>query len=56
VKYRMLFASLAVVLTLSVGLVGCAGEEAPETSEYNLTVSSAGGGEVMSPGEGTFRL
>jgi len=37
-----------------VGLVGCAGEQAPEVTRYNLTVSSAEGGSVTTPGEGTF--
>jgi hypothetical protein len=54
VRNRMLFVSLAAVLALSVGLMGCAGEETPEISGYNLTVSSTGGGEVTSPGEGTL--
>ena len=53
-RNRMLFVSLAVVLALSVGLVGCAGQEVPEISEYDLTISSTEGGEVTSPGEGTF--
>lgn len=53
-KNRVFLVSLAVVLVLSVGLVGCAGEEGPETSDYNLTVSSGEGGEVTSPGEGAF--
>jgi len=42
------------MLTLSVGLIGCGGEEAPETLQYNLTISSTEGGEVTTPGEGTF--
>ncbi len=54
VRNRMLFVSLAVVLALSVGLVGCAGQEAPGISEYNLTISSTEGGEVTNPGEGAF--
>ena len=53
-KNRVFLVSLAVVLVLSVGVVGCAGQEGPETSEYNLTISSTGGGEVTSPGEGAF--
>ena len=39
---------------LSVGLVGCASEEVPEITEYNLTISSTEGGSVTTPGEGTF--
>ena len=50
----MPFVSLAVVLALSVGLVGCTGEEVPEISEYDLTIYSTEGGEVTSPGEGAF--
>jgi hypothetical protein len=42
---------LVVMLALSVGLVGCGGEGVPE---YNLIISSTEGGEVTSPGEGTF--
>jgi len=50
VKNRILFISLAVVLALSVGLIGCGREEVPE---YNLTISSTEGGSVTTPGEGT---
>jgi hypothetical protein len=39
---------LAVTLILSVGLIGCGGEEVPE---YNLTISNTEGGSVTSPGE-----
>jgi hypothetical protein len=39
------------MLALSVGLIGCGGEEIPE---YNLTISSNEGGKVTTPGEGTF--
>jgi len=35
-----------------MGLVGCGGEEAPETIEYSLTISSTEGGSVITPGEG----
>ena len=49
-KNRMLFVSLAVVLALSVGLIGCAGEE---MAKYNLAISSTEGGSVTTPGEGT---
>jgi hypothetical protein len=51
VKNRIISISLAVALILSVGLIGCAGEEVPE---YNLTISSTEGGEVTTPGEGIF--
>ena len=53
-KSEVFFVSLAVVLALSVGLVGCGGQEAPGISEYNLTISSTEGGEVTNPGEGAF--
>jgi len=46
--------SLAVLLSLSVGLIGCAGDGVPEIPEYNLTISSTEGGSVTTPGEGTF--
>jgi hypothetical protein len=51
VKNRIISISLAFVLALSVGLVGCGSEEVPE---YNLTISSTEGGEVTTPGEGIF--
>jgi hypothetical protein len=54
VKTRTSLVSLAVMLALSVGLVGCGGEQGPEATEYTLTISSAAGGSVTSPGEGTF--
>jgi hypothetical protein len=54
VKNRMLFVSLAIMLALSVGLIGCGGEEAPEIPVYNLAISSTEGGEVTTPREGTF--
>jgi len=51
VKNRIVSISLAIVLALSVGLIGCGSEEVPE---YNLTISSTEGGSVTGPGEGTF--
>jgi hypothetical protein len=54
VKNRIISISLAVVLALSVGLIGCGGEETPEITEYTLTISSTEGGEVIAPGEGSF--
>lgn len=53
-KNRIVAISLVVALTLSVGLIACAGEEVPETIEYNLTISSTEGGSATAPGEGTF--
>ena len=53
VKSKILFISLAVVLALSVSLIGCGGEEAPEITECNLTISSTEGGSVTTPGQGT---
>ena len=49
-KNRIVSISLAVALVLSVGLIGCGGEEIPE---YNLTISTTEGAEVTTPGEGT---
>jgi len=42
------------MLTLGVGLVGCGGEQVPEVTEYNLTISSTEGGSVTTPGEQTY--
>ena len=53
-KNRIPLVSLAVMLALSVGLIGCGGEEVPEATEYTLTISSTAGGSVTNPGEGTF--
>jgi hypothetical protein len=53
VKNRIVCISLAVVLALSAGLVGCGGEGAPEITEYNLTISSTDGGSVTTPSEET---
>jgi hypothetical protein len=53
-KNRIISISLAVVLALSAGLIGCGGEGAPEITEYTLTISSTEGGSVTTPGEGTF--
>lgn len=50
-KNRIVSISLAVLLTLSVGLIGCGGEQTPE---YSLTISSTEGGSVTTPGEGIF--
>jgi len=54
VKNRIISILLAVVLILSAGVIGCGSEEAPEITEYNLTISSTEGGLVTTPGEGTF--
>ena len=53
-KNRVISISLAVILALSVGLIGCGSEELPEITEYSLTISSTEGGSVTGPGEGTF--
>lgn len=53
-KNRVVSILLAVMLALSIGLVGCGSEEVPETTEYQLTVSSTDGGSVTEPGEATF--
>ena len=52
-KNRILSISLAVMLALSVGLVGCAGEEVREVAKYSLAISSTDGGCVSEPGEAT---
>ncbi len=46
--------SLAVVLALCTGVIGCTGEYVSEITEYRLAVSTAEGGDVTTPGEGTF--
>jgi len=51
VKNRIVSISLAVMLALSVGLVGCGGEDVPEITEYDLIISSTAGGSVTEPGE-----
>jgi branched-chain amino acid transport system substrate-binding protein len=51
VKNRIVAISLAVVLILSMVLIGCGSEEA---LEYSLTISGTEGGSVTTPGEGTF--
>lgn len=53
-KNTISFVSLVVVLALGAGAIGCAGEHVPEITEYSLTVSTTGGGDVTTPGEGTF--
>jgi len=54
VNNRIISISLAVALVLSVGLIGCGGEQVPEITQYNLIISSTEGGSVTTPGEGTF--
>ena len=53
-KNTMTSISLAVVLALSAGVVGCTGEYGPEITESSPTVSTTEGSEVTSPGEETF--
>ena len=53
-KNRILSISLAVVLALSVGLIGCGGEPASEITEHNLAISSTEGGSVTNPGEQAY--
>ncbi len=50
-KNRVLLISLVVMLALSMGLIGCGGEQ---VQEYSLFVSSTEGGKVTAPGEGVF--
>lgn len=58
-KNRILSFSLAVVLALSAGVIGCKGEEVPGITEYALSISSTDGGSTTVPeagctcGEGT---
>ena len=50
---KKLILTVAVVLTLSVGLIGCGYEAIPE-GQYTLAISSSRCGYVSSPGEGVF--
>jgi len=50
VRNRTLLISLAVILALNLGLIGCGGDPVPQ---YNLTISSTERGLVTTPGEGT---
>jgi hypothetical protein len=45
--------TIAAVLTLSVGIIGCGYEAIPE-GQYTLAISSSRCGYVSSPGEGVF--
>jgi hypothetical protein len=42
--------SLLITVALVTGMVGCT----PGPVQYDLTISVAEGGEVVTPGEGTF--
>ena len=42
--------SLLITVTLGAGMVGCN----PGPVQYDLTISVTEGGEVVTPGEGTF--
>jgi hypothetical protein len=50
------FSIFLVVVALMAGVVGCAGpaEEEEEEPQYELTIDSTAGGQVTTPGEGTF--
>jgi hypothetical protein len=50
---RRAILTVAIVLTLSVGIIGCGYEALPE-GQYTLAISSSRCGYVNSPGEGTF--
>jgi hypothetical protein len=54
VNITVAFISLAVMLALGVGAIGCATEYVPEIGEYSLVVSTSEGGDVTTPGGGTF--
>ena len=46
---------LLIVVALIASMVGCPSDSGPEPPiQYDLTISSSGGGSVTSPGEGTF--
>jgi hypothetical protein len=45
--------TVAVVLTLSIGIIGCGYEALPE-GQYTLAISSSRAGYVNTPGEGVF--
>jgi hypothetical protein len=45
--------TVAIVLTLSISVIGCGYEALPE-GQYTLTISSSRAGYVNTPGEGTF--
>jgi len=45
--------TVAIVLTLSIGITGCGYEALPE-GQYTLAISSSRAGYVNSPGEGVF--
>lgn len=51
VKNKILSVSLAMVLALGTGVIGCTTEYVPE---YSLTISSTEGGSVTTPGEDTY--
>lgn len=53
-KNTIAFISLAAVLALGAGAIACTDEYVPEISDYTLTISSTEGGEVSSPGGGSF--
>jgi hypothetical protein len=48
--YTAIFSVFLVAVVLVVGIVGCV----PTHTHYDLTISSTEGGEVTTPGEGTF--
>jgi hypothetical protein len=54
VKITIAFISLVVMLALGVNAIGCTSEYVPEITEYSLTISATGGGDVTTPGEGVF--
>ena len=51
--YMKTLGAFVVIAALIVGLVGCA-TPAEEEPQYDLSISSSGGGSVTSPGEGSF--
>jgi len=53
-KNKVLLILLAVVLSISLAGVGCAGDGEEIPPEYDLTINSTACGLVTTPGEGTF--
>lgn len=47
------FGMFLIVMALVAGMMGCEPTPAPPL-QHDLTISSTDGGEVTSPGEGTF--
>jgi len=53
-KNKVLLILLAVVLSISLAVVGCAGDGEEIPPEYDLTITSTACGSVTTPGEDTY--